>query len=152
MRVKVFQDAPAEGPTTLTYVFGRVTVSTSDVKDDFGSGIGLPIDVPTAPGAPAGAGGVVDTPAAPTIDSSGLTPGGGTGAGPALPPVTLDGTGTQSAPQASALGLVRMAGSPARGRNTSLFYLVLVLAGGGVLIGQQLFSRFGVRLLLRSPA
>jgi hypothetical protein len=150
LRVKVFQDAPAEGPTTLTYVFGRASVSTSDVKDDFGDGIGLPIDLPAPSGAPAGAGAVVDTPAAPAIDSSGLTPGDATATAPDLAPVTADGGDTQ-APQASALGLVRTAGSPARG-SSSLFYLVLVVAAAGVMIGQQLFSRFGIRLLLRSPA
>jgi hypothetical protein len=152
LRVKVFQNAPAEGPTTLTYVFGRATVSTSDVKDDFGGGIGLPIDVPTAPGAVAGAGGVVDTPAAPALDSSGLTPGGGTDTGGSLPPVTADGSDAQPPSQPSALGLVRTAGSPGSGANSSLFYLLLVLAGGGVVLAQQLFSRFGVRLLMRSPA
>ena len=146
LRVKVFQDAPAEGPTTLTYVFGRASVSTSDVKDEFDSGGGLPVDLPTVPGtgSPAGSGAVVDTPAVPALDSSGLTPG--TDSGAVQPPITDDSSAPQ---QPSALGLIRTAGAPTRGSNSSLFYLVLVLAGGGVLLGQQLFSKFGVRLLLR---
>ena len=147
LRVRVTHAIPAEGPTVATYVFGRAAVSTSDVKDEFGGDIDLPVDVPGAPSVPADAGGVVSTPVTPVVDSSGLAP---TSQDAGIPPTTAD---PQAAPvQASGLGLVRSVGSPVRGTNSSLFYLVLVVAGAGVLLGQQLFSRFGIRLLLRSPA
>jgi hypothetical protein len=154
LRVKVFQDAPAEGPTTLTYVFGRATVSSSDVKDEFSGGLDLPVDLPAAPevpAVPADAGGVVSTPVTPVLDSTGLAPAGAD-PGSALAPTTAD-LPPQSAPvQATGLGLVPAAASPLRGTSSSLFYLTLVLASAGVLVGQQLFSRFGIKLLLRGPA
>ncbi len=147
LRVKLYQDAPAEGPTTLTYVFGRATVATADVKDEAGGGLDLP-SAPEVPSTPADAGGVVDTPVAPALDPSGLAPST-SDPGSGLAP-SVDSPAVSAPTQPQGLGLVRTASAPVEGNDTSLFYLVLVLAGAGVMVGQQLFSRFGIRLLLRA--
>lgn len=69
------------------------------------------------------------------------------GVAPELP--TDDETGTAGTPdRPRSLGFLP-AGAPT-GNNNALVYLALVLAGAGVLVGQQLFSRFGIQLLLRT--
>jgi hypothetical protein len=149
LRVTIFQNVPAQGPTKVILTFGRASVGSVDAS----TGLGLPIDVPiggqVAPTTP-----VADVP---TGDAS-MTPlvPGGAAAPPSadLPAPVLDGgqptagSDVQAGAAPRTLGFVPQ-GAPT-GSSTSSTYLLLALASAVVVIGQQLFSRFGIRLLLRS--
>lgn len=151
LRVTSKRTVPTQGPVTVIYTFGRSVVSSSDVKDGgLLPTVPLPVDSGSLPPAPvASSGGGVPT------GSSGST--GGSPAMPQLNPGAVASTdvpapaiapvdpGTPTQPRT--LGFI--GGSATTGTNSGLIYLVVALGAVGVLIGQQLFSRFGVRLLLR---
>jgi len=164
------RDLPVEGPTLVTYTFARSVVSTvnvasATVTDPTGS---TGSDTTSGSDSTGGSTG--------TTGSTGSDPSGGSGGvalnpgtvgvvpppatGDTAPPPTLDtssgdltgttsgggGTGTTVTPRK--LGF--LPATAPKGTETRSLYLVLVLAGAGVLGGQQLFRHLGVRLMLRN--
>ena len=147
LRVTWAGDVPAQGPSKVIYTFGRASVGSVDASTGL---VNLPIDLPVDSGgavaAPAGGvdSGVATSPMLPVSD----VPQGATD----VPAPMVDGgaTGGGSAPLAEApktLGFVPQ--SAPMSNSTSSTYLVLALASLVVVVGQQLFSRFGIHLLMR---
>ncbi|MCW2585277.1 MAG: hypothetical protein JWN55_793 [Frankiales bacterium] len=148
LRVTTVQDVPIQGPTRVVYTYARVAVSSSSVA--FGEE--PTVSVPELP--------AVEPP---VVENSGvaapppLAVGVDVGAAPpALAPVSNDVPLTAgsdapavAAPPGQVLRLGGVQSSAPRGDGT-LVYLALVLGGAGIFVGQQSFSRFGVRLLMRS--
>ncbi|MCW2613315.1 MAG: hypothetical protein JWN08_309 [Frankiales bacterium] len=160
LRITTLQDLPVQGPTKVVYTYGKVIVSSANVPsgDSAVGGDSPVVDVPT---------GTTVTPDPISVDVAeppAFTDGSSDpllDAGPApivdvAPPLTDDG-GTVAAPQGptvaapsvpTTLGFLPASGAP-RG-DGALIYLVLVLGGAAVVVGQQVFSRFGVQLLMRA--
>jgi hypothetical protein len=163
LRITEKYDAPVAGPSQAIFTFARATASVVNVGVDNGLG-----------GATGG-----DSTGGSTGDSSGggttgavSSTGGDTSTGTTDPPVLDPGTGTSDpgtlpvppAPVVSSGGDIPQGSTGSTGKPTSLgfaaaapkgtetwaLYLVLVLAGVGVVGGQQLFRSIGVRLALRT--
>jgi hypothetical protein len=178
LRMESIQDVPGLGDVNTTYIFGRSTVRTinggAGTESTTGGDTGTTTDGGTT-GATGGAtGGTTagDTSGG-TTDSSGggLTPvdpsttgGDTTGGAVAEPPVfpedpaapvtgtpltPVDGTSGGGTGGGTVVDTLGGGFDSQLGSNTELLYLVLVLGGGAAFLGQQLFSRFGVQLMLR---
>jgi hypothetical protein len=152
LRITVVEDVPAQGLSKVILTIGRASVGSVDEST---GGITLPVDLPLAAGdaAPAPATATVEPPTA--VATSPLVPVGDLPGAPTdVPaPVAQPLTPELSAPLLAAgpprtLGFLPAA-DPLRGSGTSSTYLVLALAGAVLVVGQQLFSRFGIHLLMR---
>lgn len=165
LRVESVQDIPGLGPVNVEYVLGRSTVRSRNMPlEPIGGGESTETPATTPPSEPA----VTETdippvdtgnelppftpvenPTIPTIPESPVVP-------PAEPPdfppaeqpITGGGGMPNNQPPVRELGALP---GPELGDDTELLYLVLVLGGLGAFAGQQLFSRFGVQLMLRQP-
>ncbi|MCU1692083.1 MAG: hypothetical protein JWM64_1174 [Frankiales bacterium] len=178
LRITTLQDVPIQGPTKVIYTYAKVAVSSSNVAetavDDAGTGTDTSGggDTASTTGGDTGVAGALaldpgsEVPPA-TDDGAGVLPDVAApdtsgdvpldaGSAPAdtsgtdasaggAPVVAGDGTEAQQ-PVVSLGGIPR---SAERGDGT-LIYLVLVFGGAATFVSQQLFSRFGVRLLMRA--
>jgi len=147
LRVTWAGDVPAQGPTKVIYTFGRATVGSVDA----GTGlVDLPVDLPVVDGgAP-----VTDAPADGGVATAPLLPVDGAPAPADMPAPMVDvpSTGGDGSAQAAPKTLGLVPTSAPTSSSTSSTYLVLALASLVVVCGQQLFSRFGIHLLLRRGA
>lgn len=165
LRVESVQDIPGLGPVNVEYVLGRSTVRSRNAPlEPFGGG-GEPTEMPTTtppteppmteveippvdtgnelpPFTP------VENPTIPTIPESPVVPPAEPPTFPTEEPITGGGVPPNNQPPVRELGALP---GPELGDDTELLYLVLVLGGLGAFAGQQLFSRFGVQLMLRQP-
>jgi hypothetical protein len=159
-RITQSSDVPVLGPTQTIFTFGRAMASVVDVALDNGAVSSGGGDASGSTGGDAGTPDTSGTVAAPGIGSvptSGepaLQPGS-VGAAPALAPDLPVAPPLVTGPVSGRAGLG--SGSPRtlgfvvtapKGTEIWGIYLVLVLAGVGVLGGQQLFRFIGVRLAL----
>jgi hypothetical protein len=149
LRITSVRDVPTQGPVTVVYTFGRATVSAANFASppvtDPGSGTGTGTGTGTDTGTGTGTATTPDTPLTPPVVGTGPLPTTDVPGPSVAAPGTDGGTATPTHPRT--LGFLP-AGAP-MGTDTWALYLVLVLAGAGVLGGQQLFRLIGVRLLLR---
>jgi hypothetical protein len=159
-----------QGPTLVTYTFARSVVSSVNVASaSSGDSSGGTIDSGTGTGTTdtGGSTGAVGTTGGDTSGGSGVALNPGTvgavppvAADPVTPPVIDTGsTGSLSSGSTGSTGgatsvtprtLGFLPATAPKGTETRSLYLVLVLAGAGVLGGQQLFRFIGVRLMLRN--
>jgi hypothetical protein len=153
LEIKIKKNVPALGPTTVDEVFGRSTVTATD------TGTQTPTTGSSSPPASTST-----TPTTGSIPSTGGDTGsvGGTGGSVNLPPVGSDGAnaGAAAAPviappatngsgaPTAALGDTAAFGLPGTGHFAFDWYLALVLAGAGIVVGSQVFRAFGIRLLV----
>lgn len=174
LRVDTTQDIPGVGNTSVTYIFGRSTVKSANLGTvgDSGSGSTTTTGDTTGGGATtagdSSTGGTIDPTTGTSGDASGgVIPGidpGATGdsstgtTDPGLPPEVANpaenigtGSSTSGGDTGGPTNPIALGNTfdGQLGNNTELLYLVLVLGGGAAFLGQQLFSRFGVRLMLR---
>jgi hypothetical protein len=146
LEVKLNENVPALGPTTVDQVFGRSSVTATDV--------GAETSTSGASSAPTDSTGGTEPS---TGSDTGSIPGGSV----SLPPVTLpDGSGTSAdqapviAPQTVAQQPIEILGNPTAfdipgtGHFAFTWYLAIVLAGVGIVVGSQVFRAFGVRLMV----
>jgi hypothetical protein len=168
LQVTTVQNAPALGPTTLTYDFGRVTVSAADVAPPSTTGVAPPVPLSPsttsttsipASAAPATASTV---PSGSDDTGSGLSGGSGLSSAPASPgtsggslspslastPADVSSVTPSSGSSNQPQTLGYLPASALTGTSLPGVYLVLVLAGFGVVAGMTLFRRFAVRLAL----
>lgn len=173
LRMESVQDVPGLGDVNVTYIFGRSTVRTINggVGSETTGGDTGTATTGTDPTTGGSTGATTGDTTGGTTDAStgGLLPAdpsttGGDTTGVAEPPVFPENpaepvTGTPLEPVDGTTGGGTTGGQAVDqlgggfdsqlGNNTELLYLVLVLGGGAAFLGQQLFSRFGVQLLLR---
>jgi hypothetical protein len=150
LEISTDEDVPALGPTTVDQVFGRSTVTATD------SGTQTPTTGTSSP--PAATTGSTGTTTGSTVGTT------GTGSIPTGGAVNLPSTGTAAAAPAANVPVVaaqpaaqqptEILGNPAAfsipgtGHFAFTWYLLLVLAGVGIVGGSQLFRAFGVRLMV----
>lgn len=173
VKITAAENVPTQGDTLVTYTFGRSVVSSVNVAaPSFGDSSGTGTDTGSTDTGSTGSSSGTDSGSGSSTSGDGggsglaLTPGTvGTVTPPAgtvdtAPPPMLDTGSTTTVPGGSATGtgtqtviprtLGFLPATAPKGTETWSLYLVLVLAGAGVLGGQQVVRFLGVRLLLRS--
>lgn len=169
LRMETKQDVPGLGLVDATYIFGRSTVRTINLgagTETGTTGGGTTSTTGSAVPPTTGTGGATSGDAGLPPSTDGIAPvastGGDTTGAAAEPPVfpedpaanipgdQVPSTSGAASPGTTGVLSLGPTGSGGQlGNNTELLYLVLVLGGGAAFVGQQLFSRFGVQLLLK---
>jgi hypothetical protein len=164
LRITETYDAPVAGPSQLIFTFARATATFvnvetgSDVVDGGTTGGDTGGTTGTVPDPSVGGGTTGDTTGSGVSPDPGLGTDPGTapsdptvGVGPPPPVVSDNGGGgnTNNVGNTGKPTSLGFSSAPETGTETWALYLVLVLAGVGVIGGQQLFRSIGVRLALR---
>jgi hypothetical protein len=154
LQITTVQAVPNAEPVTVVYVFGRSQVSSVSVPQGDDGETAAPVVAVGDPPPPAtsGDGGTSGSSDASALDPSTIVAGTlapAAGGEPLAPEVAADpaATGEEAAAPVT-LGAVQLQGVPLQAQS-QLLYMVLVLGGLGMVLGSQLFSRFGVLLQLR---